>query len=904
MNSFWQGVRKAEKRGESAVSAKSKFASRLGAAALGLLILLMAGNSPPAAAQEEPVSFAADDSLVIHFDDTTGDTGQLFGNARVEYRDISLTAWSIGIQFELEELSAFGLATDSGLVGQPEFVQGAETLRGAEIAYNMSTERGRIVTARTQFEEGFIQAGVAKMREDSTIFIRDGLYTTCNCADDETPSYSLRASKMKVVDQKRVYTGPIQLYIYNIPMPIWLPFGFLPYQEGRRSGLLAPEYGEDQRGFYLRNWGWYWALNDYTDLQLRLGIWTKGSWQVYPTFRYNSRDRFSGMVSVDFLRERSGERHDPDLFIRNNMSFRWTHNQTINPRERLTANVNLTSSSYLKTVSTQYNDNVRQSVGSSIQYNRQFRSRRSLSVNVRQNQILSTGNTDLTLPELSFSQSTRAPFKRDGGSRDERWYERLQYSVSSRLSNRFNYRPLTDQQLIARGDTLADGRPVDYAWYEALFDGEKYAAITGKEDSRLAFTATHRVPVSAPFSINRIPLLGQIRLNLSPNLNYSEAWFINTERQAIDSVGAVQRQSATGFFSLRQFDTGVSANTTIYGLFPVKIGAYEGLRHTVRPRVGFSYRPDFAGESWGYTRALVDADGIPVVDTLASGAINPRRYNIVTGVRSGRQQAINFGIDNTFETKHVQTDSVGNVDRHVLRLITINVSSSYNFAADSLRLAPVRISARTNVLGKVNINVSSTWSPYGLSSDKSRIIDDYVFSLDRFSFARLTNLSIRGDMRLRGQMRLGTAPAEPVMTPFGQGMPPSTSMQGMGMPFSPNSGAGGLEEWSMNLSFSYQISRPLARLNRSATVNTGFNFSLTPTWRVRGQTGYDIERKKLVTTTLNLSKEFECWNMAFTWIPFGNYQSWGFDLHVKSGRLSEFLRIRQPKAERDRRFGL
>ena len=867
------------------------------------LCLILACLSHAATAQQQPVSFSADDSLIVRFDDTEGDTGQLFGNARVEYRDITLAAYLIEIQFDHQELTAIGLPTDSGLVGQPMFEQGSETLQGARMAYNMETERGRIVAARTQFEEGFIQAGVAKMREDSTIFIRDGLYTTCNCAEDETPSYSLRASRMKVVDQKWVYTGPIQLYIFNIPMPLWLPFGFLPYQEGRRSGLLAPEYGEDQRGFYLRNWGWYWALNDYMDLQLRAGIWTKGSWQVNPAFRYNRRDRYSGTVRIDYMRERSGEKFDPDLFVRNNTSFRWTHNQTINPRERLTANVNLTSSSYLKTVSTQYNDNVRQSVGSSIQYSRQFRSRRSLSLNVRQNQILSTGYTDLSLPELSFSQSTRAPFKREGSSQNQRWYERLQYSINSRISNRFNYRPLSEGQLVARGDTLADGRPIDHSWYEALLDGDKYAAITGLDDSRFAFTATHRVPVAAPFSINRIPLVGQVRLNLSPNLNYSESWYINTNRQQADSSGAIQQQTATGFFALRQFDTGVSANTTIYGLFPVRMGAYEGLRHTVRPRVGFSFRPDFGSETWGYTRALLDASGIPVVDTLASGELDPRRYNIVTGVQTGRQQALNFGIDNIFETKHVLTDSTGEEDRRVLKLITINVSSSYNFAADSLRMAPVRISARTNVLGKVNINFSSTWSPYGLSADGLRIVDDYVLSLNRFRFARLTHLSIRGDMRLRGKMRTGTAPVQETMPTFGAAGPPSMSTMGMAVPFSPYSGAGGMEDWSMNLSFSYQISRPLARLTRSATVNTGFNFSLTPTWRVRAQTGYDIERKKLVTTTLNLSKEFECWNMAFTWIPFGSYQSWGFDLHVKSGRLSEFLRLRQPKAERDRRYG-
>ncbi len=874
-----------------------------------LSVILALFTVPDLRAQEtatlkEPVTFTASDSLVVHLNADEENQGRLIGDARVIYSDVTLSAHFIDIFFERQELSASGLATDSGMVGQPKFAQGSDLLEGGQLNYNMSTGRGRIVAARTQFEEGFIQAGIAKVREDSSVYIRDGLYTTCNCGPDETPSYSLRARRMKVVDQKWVYTGPIQLYIFNIPMPLWLPFGFLPYQEGRRSGLLAPEYGEDQRGFYLRNWGWYWAISDYMDVQLRGGIWTKGSWQFSPSLRYNRRDRYRGNLLVDYLRERSGEKDDPDLFVRNNISFRWTHNQTLSPQARLSANVNLTSSSYLRTVSEQYNDNVRQSVGSSIQFNRSFHGGRTLSLNVRQNQILSTSSTDLTLPELSFSQRTKNPFKRDGASRNPRWYERLQYSINSRLRNSFNYQPLSDAQLIANGDTLADGRAVDYSWYETLLDGEKYAVATGREENRIRFTASHRVPFAMPFDVSRLPLLGQLRLNVSPNANYTESWFIETERQMLDSLGTVRRSPASGFFALRQFDLGVSANTTIYGLFPVKTSSFEGLRHTVRPRLGFSFRPDFGNEHWGYTRAILDAQGQPVVDTLATGQVMPRRYGIVAGVQQRLQQAINFGVDNTFETKRVRTDVAGEDLSSVLKLITINLSSSYNFAADSLRMAPIRISARTNVLGKLNLNFASTLSPYSLSSDGHRVVDDYVLSLRRFAFARLTQLSVRGSMRLRGRMRQSQSSLQtmPGSDPFGGA--PSLSTLGTSSPFSPYSGAGSMENWSMDISFTYQLSRPRRNLTRSATVNTGFNFSLTPTWRVRGQTGYDFERLKLVATTLNLSKEFECWDMSFTWIPFGSFQSWGFDLHVKSGRLSEFLRLRQPKAERNRRFGL
>ncbi|MYI44008.1 MAG: LPS-assembly protein LptD, partial [Rhodothermaceae bacterium] len=238
--------------------------------AVSLLLFPQITWAQEAGSPTSPIEFSARDSLVLHINSGKGDLGTLTGNASVSYEGIQLNAHSITLFLDQDELVAQGLATDSGFVGAPVYSEGSETLTGSRLAYNIATRRGRITEVRTQFEEGFIQAEIAKVREDSTIFIKDGLYTTCNCGPDETPSYSLRARRMKVVDQKWVYTGPIQLFIFNIPTPVWLPFGFLPYQEGRRSGLLAPEYGEDERGFFLRNWGWYFAMNNYMDAQIRL----------------------------------------------------------------------------------------------------------------------------------------------------------------------------------------------------------------------------------------------------------------------------------------------------------------------------------------------------------------------------------------------------------------------------------------------------------------------------------------------------------------------------------------------------------------------------------------------------------------------------------------------------------
>ena len=340
---------------------------------------------------------------------------------------------------------------------------------------------------------------------------------------------------------------------------------------------------------------------------------------------------------------------------------------------------------------------------------------------MRQNQVLSTGSTDLALPELMFSQSTKTPFKRQGSSRDPRWYERLQYSLNSRLTNRFNFTPLSEAELIARGDTLADGSPVDYDWWEAVFDQEKYEAMTGRTDQRLDFRATHRVPIAAPVTINRIPLLGAGAHEPVPQ-HQLHGGLVSGDR-APDRRLAGVHPAGERVRLLRPSPVQhgrVPPIRTVYGLFPVRLGEYQGLRHTLRPRLGFSWRPDFSSPTWGYARTLLDEDGMPVEQELVSGEFEERRYSIVPGLQTGQSRALSFGIDNTFETKRVRVDSTGNEDSRVMKLFNVNVSSNYNMAADSLKLAPIRISARTNVLGKLRLNISGTLSPYRLNSTGTR----------------------------------------------------------------------------------------------------------------------------------------------------------------------------------------
>lgn len=848
-----------------------------------------AGPSPtrttPGTGLSAPIQFAARDSLVILFDGDHGDEGTLFGEARVSYEDAQLTAYRIAMRFEQDELHADGLPVDTGMVGRPTFTQGGETFYGQALAYNMQTERGRVVEARTAVPqgEGTIMGGVVKVVEDSTIYIAHARYTTCPCVED--PSYSLRASRMKVRG-KWIYSGPIRLYLFNIPTPLWLPFGFLPAQEGRRSGPLPPTYGEDERGFYLRDWGWYWAINEYMDLQARFGIWSQGSWQVAPLYRYNRRYRYNGQLQLDYVQNRRGEREDPDFSVVNTASLRWNHSQTISPTASFSGNVNLSTQNYLRTVSEQYDDRVRQTIQSSIRYSKRWGSGRSLTASASQQQQLASGQVSMTLPQIRFSQNQRKPFQRENrpaGAR-ERWYERITYSYTSSLDNNFRFTPLSDTTGIS--------------WYEALFSAEKYEAATG-DNTPFEIKATHRLPIAAPFSIQRLPVINRtFILNLSPNLNYTEDWFFQTTRRYVDSTGTRISEQDPGFFALRQFSAGVSANTTIYGLFPVGIGPYRGVRHTLRPTLSFNYRPDFGSHFWGYRASYVDTSGQVI------------EYDRVPGVQRGLQQALSFSLANVFETKRVETDTTGAEQSRTLQLLNLDLSGSYNFAADSLRLSDIGLNARTRLFGQVDVSFRSTFSPYQLDANGNRI--DRFVAADGRRLARLTQLSLTARTSIRS--RQSTGQSRPLnMNRARMANTPGFVTDGDVLPsaLDPfdaafyNTAVGYADfsiPWSLNLDVTYGLSRPRTTLTRRAIFNVSFDFNATPRWKVQGRSGYDFERKEIVSTSLVLARDFDCWQMSFSWVPFGTYQSYSFLLQVKSGPLRDILRLRQPRSDVRGRF--
>jgi hypothetical protein len=545
---------------------------------------------------------------------------------------------------------------------------------------------------------------------------------------------------------------------------------------------------------------------------------------------------------------------------------------------------------------------MRNTIESSIRYNKRWpNASRSVSIDLSQRQILATGEALLNFPTLSFSQGSRKPFKlspRAGAS--ERWFERITYSYNGSINNRYNFRPLSRDTLLARGDTAA----AEASWLQALMDPDLYRRATG-QDELLDFNASHRIPVGASFTINRIPVVNRtIRLNVNTNLNYTEDWYLNTIRQRLaDDSLRVITETSPGFFALRRFSSSASANTTIYGIFPLRLGRLDGFRHTIRPTASFTYAPDFNGDFWGYTRTYENATG----DEIA--------YSIVRNASLGREQkTLTFSMANVFESRLAPagTDTADTGRSQTLKLLDVDLSSSYNFAADSLKLSDIRLTARTNLFDRLQLNLVTNFSPYAFDEARSRPVDEFIFSPRQFRFARLTRLELTGRASFSSR---GAASGSSLGMPgsgmgtlvgAGPGMPPAydPTVDPFESPYQATSGASAdfSIPWSLDLSLTYGLSRPFQTLTRRAILNTGFGFNVTPRWKVQGRTGYDFVQGDVVSTDLSIVRDFDCWEMSFRWVPFGRFQSYSFDLHVKSGKLRDLLRLRQPRSDVRGRF--
>ncbi|MEL7586358.1 MAG: putative LPS assembly protein LptD [Prolixibacteraceae bacterium] len=805
---------------------------------------------------EAPISYSAKDSIVVSLDSKKV---FLYKDAIVTYEDIELKADFIALDLNTKEVYAEGVPDTAGVAqGTPVFKDGSEEFESKTLRYNFKTQKGIIRDVRTEQGEGYVQGERTKKIDKDVFIMKNGKYTTC---DADHPHFYLNMTKAKVISNKKIITGPAYMVLEDFPIYFpFLPFGFFPNSPTYSSGIIIPSYGEEQnRGFFLREGGYYVAASPYYDLTIKGDIYSKGSWATYLSSNYKKRYKFSGNFSFAYNLNKYGEKDLPDSYETKGFSFRWSHSQDskANPFQSFSANVNLSTSSYDKENSNNMSESrtienyLSTTKTSSISYTKKWEnSPFNMSANFRHSQNSTDSTMSLSFPEMTFNMSKIYPFRSKNRSGKLKFYEKIGFSYSGNIRN----------------------------------------SITAKEDEILKKSLVkdwsngwkHSIPLTLP-SFNLFKYI-----NMSPSVSYSERWYTQTiERQyffdQIARKGTEVLDTTYGFKRNYEYSFSLSGSTNIYGTFLVKNpeSRLRAIRHKITPSVSFSYRPDFGDPKYGFWDSYINEKGDEIFYNRFEGAV-------FGSSGRGESGAITFSLGNNLEAKVVaKNDTTDNAEKFkkVKIIDNLSFSGSYNLVADSLNLSNISVRGRTTIKG-VSVNFGGTINPY-LADSTGRTYHAYAWNHENglAKLGRLTNANLSFGMSFKAKEKKQDETA-------GKEGTAKTAVPTPPTPFNPFP----LPEyydfsipWDFNFNYSLSYSRP--NPYRKATINQSLNFSgsmsLTEKWNMRATTNFDIQARKFSFTTFNISRNLHCFNMSFNFVPFGDRKSYSFTLNASSSMLKD-----------------
>ena len=808
---------------------------------------------------DKPISGKASDSLYY---DLRNKMVYIYEQGDVSYGDMNLKADFMNINLDNKNIYAYGKAdTVDGapVMTRPVFTQGTTTLNMDTITYNIESQRAKIKSIATQQGDGWLVGTSVKKMEDNTINIEGGMYTTCDQTDH--PHFYLAMTKAKVIPGKKAITGPAYLVMEDVPIYfLGVPEGFFPLNTGPKSGILMPTYGEEAtRGFYIRGLGYYFTLSEHMDLALTGGIYTLGSWEANVRSRYIKRYKYSGNLNFDFSSVKSGDKGDADYIKQNTFKLQWTHSQDAkaNPGSTFSASVNLASSGYSKYSANTLNDMLSTQTNSSISYSKNWAGTPfSLSMNMAVSQNSQTKAISVTLPTVSFNVSRFYPFKRAVKIGKDRWYEKISMSYSGKLTNSVS---ATESDIFSRQtlDNMRNG-------------------------------VQHTIPVQASFNVLNY-------INITPSFNYNERWYFKkVDRQWNPETNMVEELDPEyGFYRLYDYTTALSFSTTLYGMWQVrekyKNFKLQAIRHTFSPSISFSYAPDFSNQKYGYFKT-VQSDS-----TGRTTVYSPFADNAYGTPSQGRSMAMSFSLSQSLEAKVLsKRDSTG--IKKISLIDDFSISGSYNFLADSMKLSNISLSLRSTFSGKIGINLRATLDPYEVSPEGIRY---NKLTWRRGNLGRIINtgwsfgysFKSRDNTKQPAINDINSVPPEymnPFYDPYGT-MDPVLRRQYM---------ANAYYDFSLpwNIGFNYAVNYSVSYVNngttgirRNITQTIGFNGSITfsPKMAATFSGGYDIATNKLTTSSISITRDLHCWQMSFSWIPFGYYKSWSFHIGVKAASLQD-----------------
>ena len=845
-------------------------------------------------ALDDPVAYESSDSMVWN----NGGYASLYGNGKVNYQNIQLTAAVIKMQMDSSLVYADGVCDSTGeWTGTPVFIDGSTPYNSNHISYNFKTEKGYINEIITQQGEGYMTSSEAKKGPDGEYYIADGVYTTCDQHDE--PHFNIRITRAKVRPGRDVIFGPAYLEVMGVPLPLFVPFGFFPFLEGDyASGIIVPTYGDEmERGFYLKDGGYYFALSDYFDLKLLGEIFTKGSWGVSSESKYKKRYKFSGNLYASSLTTKLGDKGLPDYSVTRDYKLRWTHRQDAkaNPYQNFSASVNFATQSYERSnLSSLYNPSLtsQSTRTSSISYSRNFPSiGLSLSSSMNLSQNMRDSTISVSFPSLNLSLQRFYPFKRKKVAGQERWYEKIAVSYSGSLSN----------SITSKENELLD-KSLVRDWNNGM---------------------RHSIPVSATFQILK-------NINVTPSFNYNSRWYTYKIMQSWDDEQMkVKRDTVYGFNRVYNYNFSVSANTKLYGFYtPTNLwkkmfgDKLIMTRHVFTPSVSYSMSPDFSAARYGFYDTYVYTDSKGEVRTVEYSPYTGSMYGVPGKGKSG---TLSVSVGNNIEVKML--NKLGRDTIHSI-IDELGASMSYNFAAKTKPWSNLNTRLRLKLPRNHTFSLNATWATYAYEfNEQGRVIvgDRTEYSYGRFgrfqgmsqnfsyTFSNNTLNEWRGKWNSLFN-RGGNDDDEEEDNEFVEN--PNADRSGASggrTASSPKKGGGSapVDEdgyvfytlpWSFSISYGITMRENTAapiNVERmrypwmlSHSMNMSGNMKLTNKWNINFSSGWDFTYHDFTTTTMSVTRDLHCFNMSCS-VVLKPYTSYNFTVKANSAMLADLLKLKK-----------
>ena len=835
---------------------------------------------------EAPAFTVARDSIIEDFSNGKRMI-YYFGEVSVTYGNMKLTADYMEYDLATQTVYARGTKDSTGVItGKPVMEQGGKSYEMEEVRYNFETQKARITNMVTQEQDGILHGQNIKMMPDRSINITKGKYTVCDC---EHPHYYLNLTAAKVMtrpSQKTVF-GPAYPVIEDVPLPVGLPFGFIPKRPDRATGILFPTFGEEQsRGFFMRDAGLYFVIGDYFDIALTGDIYTLGSWAVDLNSRYKVNYKCNGNVSISFSNDQTGEKGSSDFFQTRNFGVRWSHSQDAKarPGTSFSASVNFSSPSNSKYNSTSVQEALQNQISSSISYSKNWNGKLNLSANILHNQNSRDSSYSFTLPNITFSVNRFYPFKRKNRVGKERFYEKFSLGYNTSLQNRINFK------------ASEFNKP---GFWDKFQNG-----------------MTHNFQIGLP----NFTLLKYI--NITPSISYGMNWFFRkTEKEYNPDTGKVEdiKGKAFGAFGATHTYSGsISMNTRLYGLFNFgKHRKLQAIRHVVSPSISASFSPE-KGTYFNGWRTLTYTD--------RNGETKTQDYNIYAGQigsvpGKGKTASLNFSLGNNFEAKvRDLADTTGTGSKKIKLIDQLNLSTGYNFLADSLRMNNVGISISTSIFGKLGVNANMNFDPYAVLVDKKnpsgRRINRFAIQEGQ-GLLRMTNASVSLSYSLSGEGKINGNDGS---GQGGNGGAQNAASHYQRIYYHPITGEyipGGWlyytnpnVPWSVNFSYSFSYRKSnqfsngkvIDKHDFTQTLGINGNVKLTPRLSLNMSTNFDLMALKMSTTQLTATYDLHCFNINVSWIPNGQWESWSFRIQANAAALADLLRFKKSSSFWDNSF--